>query len=428
MASDRARPIKAGEVPPKSFEKGHRIPTIDAMKGMSMVMILYCHFGWGWRAPDWYVFFRFQWLVLDFFGPIMFLTMSVLGFLASHAGELASGQPVRHTRQELVRISALFLIGEAINFYSIGYLGAYHVTGWNVVTTIAMVSLLMPGILRIKPWARLLLVSCVVLVYYPLANELISALDAAGVAHDSITASLISEDPRTFWYWLLLHHGQMMPIFSWIVVPLVASIIFTPLLGKFQALDKVARHRELDRILLAGVVMIAGGVLTGFQIFPGYGPNMRFEMTTPGDLYFNWPWPDGIPFFLTRHVPQYLFYMLGFVCVIFALLGEVQLVRGQLTGRSKITALGKLSLSAFLLSHVPLMFKDIHLPLPIFFLIFIPLLVAIIHAFGAWVYKFNSKGSMEWAIGHYTRLVQGMIGRIEKMRINREMVSRPPVP
>ncbi len=385
--------------------KDRRILTIDTMKGMSMVMILYCHFGWGWRGADWFVFFRFQWLVLDFFGPIMFLTMSVLGVMASHADELARGVPVKHTLSELLRISALFLIGEAINLFNLSYLGIFHLTAWNIVTAIAMISLLIPYILRLKPWIRLLLVACIVVAYFPLVDWLMGPIDAAGISHDEITAGLIMADPRTAFYWLFFHHGQMAPLFSWLIVPLVTSILFSPLISIYKRTDAAGLHRELKRIAVAGVIMLVGGIVFGSRIFPGFANYITTEMNMPGDLYFHWPWTEGIPYFLSRHVPQYLFYMLGIVCIIFSLLGELQLVRGRLSGRSKVNALGKLSLTAFLMSHMPLIFAGIDLSMPVFFMAFLPLIVLILYLFGIWVHRFGTKGSIEWLIGVYTTFV-----------------------
>jgi len=404
----------AQEGPSAPTRRDRRILTIDTMKGMSMVMILYCHFGWGWRGADWFVFFRFQWLVLDFFGPIMFLTMSVLGVMASHTDELARGIPVRYTPAELLRILALFLIGEIINIFNLWYLGVFHLTAWNIITAIAMVSLLIPYILRLKPWAKILLVAGIVVVYFPLVNWLLYPMNAAGVTHDDITMDLIMADPRTTIYWLFFHHGQMAPMFSWLIVPLIVSIIFTPLMSTYKSMDASALHEEMKRIGLAGLIMLVGGIAFGFQLFPGFAPYIRTEMNMPGDMYFHWPWPEGIPYFLTRHVPQYLFYMLGIVLIVFSLLGELQLVRGRLSGKSNVNALGKLSLTAFIMSHVPLIFQGIDLPMPVFFLIFIPLLAIILYFFGVWTNRFDARGSIEWFIGVFVARTLGRLASCRK--------------
>jgi hypothetical protein len=359
-----------------------------------MVMILYCHFAWVWHDTSWTALFRFEWLVLDFFGPMMFVTLSMVGNLVRFTAQGLTGKKPGHDAKSLLRIAFLFIIGEILNLYTVGAYGIYHVTEWNVITTIALFSLIQPYILRLPQWLCVALAAAITITYYPLLQLILNAMTPLGVDISNITQQQL-HNPVVLLYWLLFEHGMMTPIYSWLVVPLLAPVIFSGFLRAYHANDAARMRTILRKIGMLGCALISCAVALGYQLVPGYVKGYLAELDTPG-LYFVWPWPQGMPVILVEHTPQYIFYNLGIVLVIFHFLGKSQVLhQKKLRGEDKIATFGSMSLSAFILSDAPRL-VPIKLSMPIFFVIFIPLLIAIIYVFYIDKNRWNQAGSLEW--------------------------------
>lgn len=395
-----------------------RLVTIDTMKGMSMVMIWLCHFAWGWHASDWTSLFKLLWLVLDFFGPVMFLSMSVLGTMLSLEHNRALGRKPGHPPKSLARISYLFIIGECVNLCMLWRFGLFHVFGWNIVTTIAFFSLLAPRITRLGAKTRVALVACIALAYHPVANLLVTNISAAGVNPDNMGPGDLA-NPAALVYYLFFHSGMMSPVFSWTIVPLVVSLAFEPLVTSLGGAPPGRVHAELKRIGAAGVAMVVASLsLGGFAITPGYSPGVVAQLNEPGLL--SWPFPEGVPAILDRHSPHYLFYMLGLVLIIFALLCEYQHVRRrEIAFQRKINNFGALSLTAFELSHLGFWFDQPSIPFVPFMAIFIVMVVVVVNLFDLWATRRGSKYSLEWFMNAYVAMVLGIAEKIDSSRLLR---------
>nr|MDO8115333.1 hypothetical protein [Candidatus Sigynarchaeota archaeon] len=388
----------------ETAHKPGRITTIDTMKGFSMIMIFYCHFSFIWRTGDWVSFMRIQWLLLDFFGPVMFISMSVLGTMSSNLNREPGEKKEAWSRRSLLKISFLFIIGEMINAYTLGSIGIYHVFAWNIVTAIAVFSLLMPAILQLKPAIRMGLIAVIAILYFPLLQLTQSSINAAGLDGDSVTPDVLHDLPTMFYY-LFFHQGMVAPVFPWLIVPLASSIVFEPFFTKFKNASPGAIRFELKKICYAGIVFIAASIVSGMQLSPGFGSTIMRELNTPSSFY-TWPYPQGVPMFLIRHTPQYLFYNLGIVCVLFAVLANWQLVNHRkISGEDKINNLGTLSLTAFVFSHVSWIVPWIKLDVILFFVVFVPLIIAIVYFFWLWTRKWKIKLTLEWFMGVYVKVL-----------------------
>jgi hypothetical protein len=387
-----------------------RLTTIDTMKGMSIIMIFYCHFALIWHAADWAAFFRMQWLLLDFFGPAMFVTMSVLGTMLSAAKSADSPEHGSlYTRRSLLRISFLFILGELYNLTTVGSVGIMHVFEWNVFTAIAMFSLLMPLILRLKVRTRVLLIAIIVVLYYPLLNYSLTSINAAGIDPGVATPAMIPDLP-TYVYFLFFQQAETCPIFSWLIVPLAASIIFEPFISKYNNATPRAIQVELRKIRWVGLILIVGAISLGYWLIPGYTHDIMDDLRVPGQI-FSYPF-SGVPVFLVRHTPQYLFYNLGIICVIFSFLAERKLVRcKQIPWEEKINNFGAMSLTGFLMSLLPYLVHEVILQELLFMVIFIPLIIVIVNFFWIWQKKFKIIGSAEWFMRIYVMFFSRLLDK-----------------
>jgi hypothetical protein len=383
--------------------------TIDTLKGISILVILYIHVGNVWCAPDFISLMKFQWYIVDFIGPAMFLTLSVIGNMASSVGQNTPGKAPPVPRRRLLRVSFLLIYGEIINLLTAWRQGIYHVTAWNVITTIAVFTLLMPYILRLPKAARIAILVVIVVTYYPFMQWAIADIFPHGVSLGTTTETML-RDPRTFVYWLLFYSDMMTPVYSWLVIPISASLIFDKVvaLNKPEAKDKI--RSELKKIAVIGVCLVVGSLLASIQVIPEYNTAF-FESLTRPSPYFTWPIPGGLPPFLVRHVPQYLFYCLGTECLLFSTIGWIQLVKGKkLPFEGKINNLGKLSVTVFALSFV-LSMLPLDLPFAFFFIAIIPMLLLVTAWCWIWTRRFNRKGTIEWMMDVHVGVISHFIDK-----------------
>jgi hypothetical protein len=392
-----------------------RLTTIDTMKGMSIIMIFYCHFALSWRTWDWLAFMRLTWLVLDFFGPVMFITMSVLGNMLAARGKPLKKQDRSSARRSWLRAAFIIAMGVIYDVNFIGTMGIFFMFMSNIYYIIAIFSLLIPYIVRLKPRTRLVLIVAIMVVYYPILDLSLTSIKAAGVDATSFSPAQVLDAPSIF-YFLFINQGVTVPFFPWILVPLISSIVFEPFIASHDTATSGSLHATLARIRNFGFTMIAGGVALGFWLFPGYGNEIIRDMNMPGS-FFTWPYPDGIPVFLVRYTLQYLVYNLGIVCVFFGILGDWQLVKGKhVPWEKKINNFGEMSLTGFIMSHVPFYMTWIKLSILIFFAIFIPLIIAVVNLFWLWGKKTGAVCSPEWIMKQYITFVMKKLEKRDMIR------------
>jgi hypothetical protein len=409
------------------FKGRHETPaanlvTIDTMKGIAIMVMLYIHLAWRWRALGWFSLLRLEWYFTDFF-LMAFVALSAVGTMMAHYSRVAEqerqheiehGQQRGHghgglnwhelyPRKKLLRASFLFWYGEILNIMFYLNMGIFHLTGWNVITTIALFSLLLPLMLQLKKITRVCIAVALALTYYPLCNWAMGAIHAQGININDFQLAYL-QDPRNLVYWLLFNHSFMTPVYSWLIVPLLVSVIFEPLVKKWTTGARDGVATELKRIGLAGVLLIVVGVATGFWLTSDYSQGFFAELMR-GDNYIKWPFPQGMFVFLTRHLPQYIFYNLGIVCVLFYGIGWWQLVRCKsLFLQAKIDVAGRHSLTIYALSNIGFLIP-ITLTMGFFFVVFVAWLLFVIGLIWYLDSRHDGIGTLEWLADVYTNLI-----------------------
>jgi hypothetical protein len=393
------------------------LTTIDTMKGISIIVLFYGHSAFIWRTTDWFAFMRFTWLVSDFIGPIMFITMSVLANMISAANETIGNQRDSRTRRAWIRASFLFLMGVIYDLGSIVRMGAYFIIGANIFYTIAIFSLLNPLIMRLKVRTRVALIAIIMILYYPLLDLSLKSITAAGLDADVFIPTQLMDIP-TFFYYILFNQGQTVPFFPWILVPLVASIIFEPFITNQGTATPETLHAGFTRIRNAGLIFITAAIALGFWLFPGYGFDIMSDMNVPGS-FFTWPYPEGVPVFLVRYTLQYIFYNLGIVFVLFGVLGEWQLVRGKhVLWEKKVNNFGRLSITGFIMSHVAYLFWWARMPILLFLVIYGIMMIALVNGFWFWSEKYDAIGSPEWILKAYIKRATKLLEKRDQKKKN----------
>nr|MDO8088224.1 hypothetical protein [Candidatus Sigynarchaeum springense] len=385
------------------------MPTIDTLKGFSMIMVFHVHFAWPWRASDWFSLLRLFWYFTDFFGVATFLIISLVGSMRSIQARWASGNTPLYTREKLLRISYLLLCGEVMNLFFLQWEGPFHLLIWNVLTGIAVFSLLLPLVMKLPVWLRLAMVIALVSLYYPLLDWSMGPMRQAGLAPDEIRlANLL--DPRTLVYFTLFCHTMMMPPYPWLIALLLTTVLFRTISSPSAQASPALFSRELKRILVYGIALIGMGISSGFWLARDYDASTFQELLVPGQ-YLTWPFPDGIFVFLIGDVPQSIFFNVGIVLVLFSTIGYFQIIKGKRFIRQELVDnVGRSSLTAYILTHVA-MCIPVSFSMPAFYVIFVPMLIAYVGGLWIWKTRYRGVGSLEYAMDAHVHYITILIDK-----------------
>jgi uncharacterized membrane protein len=389
--------------------RAQSIPTIDTLKGFSMIMMFYMHFAWAWRANDWYSLVRFEWYVTEFFGMTAFILMSLVGNMTSLQARWESGDRSTYTRRKLLRLSFLLIIGECMNLMFIPAVGPFHAIIWNALTGIVLFSLLLPLIMRLPVTARLLIIGILIALYYPLLEWAMAPMNAAGLAPTDLRLEHLL-DPRTLIYFIFFNHAVMIPIYPWFIVMLLTSVVFGQITTPHTIQSKDLFKREIKRIAVVGLCLIVLCIATGSNLVKDYDIKTFNELLVPGQ-FFTWPISSGIPTFLIRHVPQSVLYGTGITYVWFACVCWFQVMKDKhLPMQDKTNNVGRYSLTAYVLTHVAMLIP-IKLSMAAFYVVIIPSLILFVWGLWMWNKKYQGVGTLDFAMEVHAQAMSMLIDK-----------------
>jgi hypothetical protein len=352
-------------------------------------------------------------MVFDFFGPSMFVTLSVVGSIIGYYKRKEKGDERIINVQILLKASYLFIVGELLNLViDGGRLEIYHLISWNVITFVAFLTLLIPSIMKLDYRFRLGILIFLVLSYFPLYNLGLQAVKGVGASEMNLFAEDV-QNVGVFLFIFLFNPANMTPVYSWLIVPFLVSLVFDKFIHKNITMDPNYK-KELKLLGKLGLVFILGSILFGFPLVQGY-PGIMDDLLWPAS-WFQWPFEGGIPQFWLRHTPQYLFFNFGILCLMFSYFGKRELVQQKdFPWQDKLCNFGILSLTGFLASFIGVVIP-VQTPFLLFWIIFWPIIIVFIYAFWFWVKKFKATGSFEWLMVVYMLAVKKII---KKQAVNR---------
>ncbi|MFX0101184.1 MAG: hypothetical protein ACFFCS_16535 [Candidatus Hodarchaeota archaeon] len=376
-----------------------RMDTLDYLKGMSMMMIWHAHTAMYWTGLP--PFYGRQWLFCDFFGSAGFIFLSVLGTIASCERRWSNGDKTLITRKMFIRASYLLIIGECMNLFNLWYLGLYHLTAWNVLTTIGLFQLLTPLFMKTPKVVRLIMIAAIMIVYFPLLYWCAGGIQEAGILFYKMKIENFS-DPRILIYYLFMHQAMMAPIIPYLMVPLITTLVFEGFSKAFTSQDKKIRKKKLSQIGLIGLILLGISILLGFPLMIGPLNEGLFTL-------------HPIPMFLISDYPQNIIFMMAENFILLWIVGTVQMVKEKSFPAEKyVMNFGRFSLSAFMLSHVCSL-VPLYLPIPIYYYIVMGITVTIaVVAFYYWNKKFKMVLSFEWIGGVYTNIITRFLDKRKK--------------
>ncbi|MHA1871344.1 MAG: heparan-alpha-glucosaminide N-acetyltransferase domain-containing protein, partial [Promethearchaeota archaeon] len=165
-----------------------RIKSYDFMKGLSMIVIIYLHTIWWLSGPNNYYLFGWCWLFLDLFGPIMYVTLSILSVSYS----ITYKREIKNQKEKSIFISLLkrFVLLNIIGlFFVINYLDPskspfdpLYIFRFHIFQLIAISQLLTYVALKIKPEHRIIIAFIIIFLDRLVYNYILMILANAGIS------------------------------------------------------------------------------------------------------------------------------------------------------------------------------------------------------------------------------------------------------
>ena len=399
-----------------------------------MLWITFTHLGEYWDDNSWRVIWRTVFVTMDWVGPTIFISLSVIGTTISIMKRKCLGKTKGMMIPALKKSSYLFFIGTVLNLmiellYGHG-LGAWLFIGMNMITAVAFAQLLTYGLVQLKTMHKLVLLLMLIIIFPLLFNYSLTGIDYDGNGEISPTMSNLTSLPMILYY-VLFHMASMISTFSWVICAVLTSLVFQDFIkfhvkaaflqGTSEMVDKDLhgwRKYYWRRLVLLGIICILFTILYGgFMTFPGisFTRGVYEDLSRPGGL-FQLLNLDGVPLFFYRHTPHYVLYNFGIFSIAFGLFYYIKDFKNKrFFGWDLTSKFGRYSFPIFIYSHgfalIPLRLS--FLP---FMVIFIPLLVGLLYFVRYWDKRWDGKLSLEWALGKYLYLLARINSSINKSK------------
>ena len=340
---------------------GSRFAVIDVLRGFSAIVVIYIHFMMAW--VDDIEFVELNWAIIDFLAAPNFVLLSCIGKMISLNAQKNNGKIL--TPQTVTRSSFLLIIGSFIWIFECVQSGRV-VLPCNLLFFMGVLQIMTPILVKTSVLLRLLLVILLFTAFIPLSEIEVIRL-------------------------IFLDTRLMNPYFSWLILPLLTSIVF----HRFTKPDSNKKH-ELKKICLAGMLMVFFALVMSAVMKPTI--------------------ISSLPAFLMRSYPHYILFTMGIDMLIFAL---VFMFESRINNHfTVIRNSGRLSLTCYIISGLGFLFP-IKLTILSFHLIFPFVAIIVVIILSIITIKFNDALTVEWMLQLYSKQLIVAMTRagIRRMRV-----------
>jgi len=391
--------------------QSERINAIDFLKGFAMFWIMFVHLGAYWNDNSWTSLWRIMWLFLDWLGPSIFISITVIGTMISIKKKELAGKTKGMGINALKKFSYLFLVGEIMNYIidarNPTHLGAWHALGMNMITAVAFAQLSVYAFIKLSQRQRAFLLVILTAGFPLLFNYCAQGLNYNFYTMNNLAMEDLTTAPAILYY-LLFYIPAMIPTYCWLILMLATMIVFNGFIDfkvKIAFLMACSPNASMrlkqwqayhaNRLFWIGVVIV---ILTIFM--GGYALVDKSVAGTYVSLWNTDPFRiwnlSGVPLFLYRNNPFSLFYFLGIFLMAFgACYHWRDMHRKSTRAETRTENFGRYSFTIFMYSTlfdlIPL-----HLPVIPFFALFTLMEFGLFLVFQVWNDKAGGIGSLEW--------------------------------
>ena len=382
----------------RDYSSLKRLNSIDAVKGLAILLIMIAHAGSVWFDKEWMFLYGVVYASIDFVGPSLFVFLSALSVVFSVKKKKGKSS----TRVIRTRIYSrglmIIVIGLLINMFTPDqkYPFPLNLWGWNILMFIGFSQIFSYHALRLKKYARALIGAIIIFISDPVRSFLYAEKDSnlgIWILHYIITSPI-----------------PVIPLFPWLSICFISTIFGESLSRTMEKGTKEA-YKHLFRVILAwGIFFVVFGVITGLDAKTPGSVNLEeyahFELLDIANRQ-NYNHYDGMWTFLIRGMFSNMWYNLGAALIIIAIsfyIIDIKLIKHKFI--SMLIYYGKVSLSLFLVHYTFLFLYIGRFNILMFLFVVISFLGLMGFFMYIWMEFFNGVGSPEWIMVQVGRIGQ----------------------
>ncbi|MHA1684101.1 MAG: hypothetical protein ACTSUE_24390 [Promethearchaeota archaeon] len=401
-----------------------RLTTLDFLKGLGLIFILYSHLSIYVGNESWKSFHMFQLIIYRPIGPANYTICSILGVVLSlDRREIAKRTSGRGGGDAMVarafrRMVALVIFGSLIN---VGLI--WHelvnpdvslinkvlkvIFTWNIITSIGFSQFIAFFFKRLSVLWQIISIAAVFAFYYIMVPVIIDTFVNMGLPYQSqdLTTNQ-GMNAILFVYHYLFFHNSMAPFIPCIAFTLLTCVVFR------NVSRLMASNKEAARLLIKGefkkiYAICTGLIVTAMIVGGGLGKGVinrnEYYQLIHDDPFRIWnPSSGGYPIFLQPNNPMHVLFSFGIMSIItITMLWFIDIDKNERVGKRKwmnsLSTMGKYTLTLFITHGIFSLAPNI-LDFFTFIFTFLGITTAYIVGFHYWE-KFNEgKYSLEWMV------------------------------
>ena len=389
-----------------------RIVSIDFVKGLAMVFIIFAHAAFAWLDADWRHAYGFMFAFLDILGPGLFVFLSALSVVFSIKRKKKSSSPKAIRSRILTRGLVIMVIGALFNPMSLLTSGQalpfpMNLWGWNILMFVGFSQILSYYALKFSKVARAV-IGIIIIFASPYLRLLLFNLKDAPVGEWNFLSII------DILHFLITSPLPQVPLLPFLSICFL-STIFGEMLHEAMMDGSTRAYRKLYKNFLRwGVFLMIFGFIFGFRLVSVAATETDFWKTEYLHVqvlkianqqdFFHY---KGILDFMIRGTSSNMIYNLGAALVLIAVSFYYMDIKKKSNNvLTMVNFYGKNSLSLFLIQY---MFLPLFIgQFPITFIFFA--LAAYTGFLGflmyIWLKHVNGVGSPEWIMAQLGKIGQ----------------------
>ncbi|MHA1714993.1 MAG: hypothetical protein ACTSXP_05085 [Promethearchaeota archaeon] len=390
------------------------IYALDYFKGIAISAILWSHLGAFLGTSSWESLRSFVTIVLDWFGPTLYILAFVFGTLYSYRRKELLNNTKGFNKKCIYKSIYFYIVGYVINmiifFFTPFRYGIWQLIYMNVITAIAFVQLLMPIVIKVGKRNRLLIGIILLIINPILLHFILTWQGYAGPSGIVVNVSQLNAfyTPAIL-YFILYQLDSMIPLMVWLPLVFISSGIFDDFITlhlrsvRIQGKTNKIVFKEIsERIIYSGLAFLTISICAGgFFVSPGLGTAYLnyLSLKTPGAYNF-WIF-EGLPLFLQRHSPNHLVWAMGWFFLIFGLLYRREFyLNKRFPAHDYVINLGKYTFSLFVYPYALFFIPNV-MSFPIYMGSFVGIWIGTCWLVWKWDKNVNGFLSLKWGLRKY---------------------------
>jgi len=385
-------------------DRSKRIASIDFVKGIAIIFIVFAHGALSWFDNDWRYIYGLVFALLDIVGPSLFVFLSALSVVFSVKKKKGKINEKIIRNRVFTRGFMIIIIGILWNPMSLQTTGTSvpfpaNLWGWNFLMFIGFSQIFSYYALKFNKRTRLI-VGTIVIFISPWIREILYSFK-----DDNLGVSIL--------HFIFTSPLPQVPFLPWIAVCFISTIFGEQLFETMMKGTREAYYKLFHLFSAYGIALVILGIfilipydISFSQWEPGwalqtedtivYSEYLHIDLLEIANRqnYYQFP---GMPLFLIRNTAQNLFYNLGAALLIIAVSFYFIDIKKKNNNAIKMAIFyGNVSLSLFLIQYI-------FLPLYIgqFSIIFAPFVIVGYCGFLGflmyiWLKYFKGVGTPEW--------------------------------